>query len=108
MDQIPLQLEREGIKEREDRERGGGGDYSREVIISNISIKGGDYSREVINSNISIKGGAIIRGTAIIRRKALVTRHNKLQTITNLAVIACKLERLTISCGRKNKRLLAV
>ena len=33
------QLDREEIKEREDG--AGGGDYSREAIISNISIKGG-------------------------------------------------------------------
>ena len=39
---IPLQLDRKGIKESEDGKRGGeGGDYSREVIILNISIKGG-------------------------------------------------------------------
>ena len=63
MDQIPLQLDREGIKEREDLEigvLGGGGNYSRKVIFSNISIKGvqlkGDkYSREAMN-----------RGTAVI------------------------------------------
>ena len=41
LDQIQLQLDREGIKEREDGERGGGGDYLREAIILNISIKGG-------------------------------------------------------------------
>ena len=53
LDQIQLQIDREGIKEREDGERGGGvegggggrggggGDYSREAIILNISIKGG-------------------------------------------------------------------
>ena len=41
MDQIPLQVDREGIKEREDCEGGVGGDYSREVIILNISIKEG-------------------------------------------------------------------
>ena len=43
LDQIQLQLDREGIKEREDGERGGGGggDYSREATILNISIKGG-------------------------------------------------------------------
>ena len=64
MDQIPLQLDREGIKEREDGERGSG-DYSRVAIISNISIKGGDYSREAIN-----------RGTAITRGNTVVTRHN--------------------------------
>ena len=40
MDQIPLQLDREGIKEKEDG-RTGRGDYSRVAIISNISIKGG-------------------------------------------------------------------
>ena len=39
MDQILLQLDREGIKEREDGERGRG-DYSREAIISIIFIKG--------------------------------------------------------------------
>ena len=50
-----------GIKEREDGQRRGvgGGDYSREAIILNISIKGGgDYSREAIN-----------RGAAIISKK---------------------------------------
>ena len=43
MDQSLLQLDREGIKRREDGERGGGvgGDYSRELIFKNISIKGG-------------------------------------------------------------------
>ena len=46
LDQIPLQLYKEGTKEREDDERGGvgggGGDYySREATILNISIKGG-------------------------------------------------------------------
>ena len=39
-DQIPLQLDREEIREREDGERGGGV-YSKEAIILNISIKGG-------------------------------------------------------------------
>ena len=34
-----------------------GGDYSREAIILNISVKEGDYSREAIN-----QGTAIIRG----------------------------------------------
>ena len=53
LDQISLQLDREGIKEREDGERvSRGGDYWREAIISNISIKagqffeGGDYLRD--------------------------------------------------------------
>ena len=43
MDQTPLQLEREGIKQRKGGERGGGGggggemgDYSREADIFNI------------------------------------------------------------------------
>ena len=41
--------------------RGVGGDYLRDAIIVNISIKGrGDYSREVIN-----------RGTAIIRENTV-------------------------------------
>ena len=40
LDQVPLQLDREGIKEREDGERGVGA-YSREAIISNISTKEG-------------------------------------------------------------------
>ena len=53
LDQIPLQLDMEGIKESEDGMRGGeGGDYSREVIILDISIEGGrlfeggDYSKD--------------------------------------------------------------
>ena len=45
LDQISLQLDREVIKERENGEKDGGGggrgDYSREAIILNISIKGG-------------------------------------------------------------------
>ena len=51
LNQISFQLDREGIKEREDGERVGG-DYWREAIISNISIKvgqffeGGDYLRD--------------------------------------------------------------
>ena len=59
LDQIPLQLDREGIKERENDETGGGGwgdDYSRETIISNISIK---------------EGGAIIRGRWLIEGRLL-------------------------------------
>ena len=47
LDQIPLKLDREGIKEREDDEKGsgvggggvgGGDDYTREAIIFNISF----------------------------------------------------------------------
>jgi len=42
LDLIPLQLDREGIKERGNwREGWGGGDYSRAAIILNISIKAG-------------------------------------------------------------------
>ena len=40
---------------------------------------------------------AINRGTVIIRGNTVVTRHNQLQTISNLAVIACKPERLRLS-----------
>ena len=36
-----------------------GGDYSREVIISNISIKGGNYSREATNRETAIIQGNI-------------------------------------------------
>ena len=51
------------IKARENGEKDGGrGDYSREVIILNISIKGGDYSMEAINL-----GTAIIRGNRLCR-----------------------------------------
>ena len=40
---LPRRLDRKGIKGREDSERRGAeGDYSREAILSNISIKGGD------------------------------------------------------------------
>ena len=52
LDQIQLQLDREGIKEREDGERGGGG--------------GGDYSREAIILNISIKGGRLLEGRLLL------------------------------------------
>ena len=48
LDQIPLQLDREGIKEREDDERGGGG--------------GGRLFREAIN-----RGTAIIRGNTVVQ-----------------------------------------
>ena len=48
LDQIPLQLDKEGIKEREDSERGGG-DYFK-------------YQR-----------GAIIRGKAIIQGNTVVS-----------------------------------
>ena len=63
LDQIPLQLDRKVITERENGEKdvgGGGVDYSREAIILNISIRGGDYSWVVINRET-----AIIRGNTI-------------------------------------------
>ena len=60
LDQIPLHLDREGKKEKEDGEGGLGGDYSREVIILNISIKGGRLLREAIH-----RGTAIIRGNRV-------------------------------------------
>ena len=43
LDKIQRQLDREEAKEREDGKLGGEGQYyySREAIISNISIKGG-------------------------------------------------------------------
>ena len=64
MDQIPLQLDREGIKEREDGERDGGGDYSREAVISNISIKGGWL----------FEGGNINQWTAFIQGNVVIKR----------------------------------
>ena len=51
MDQTPLQLDREGIKDWEDGERGRGR---------------GDYSRQAIN-----RGTAIIRGNAVIKKATL-------------------------------------
>ena len=51
--QIKWRLDMEGIKERDHDEKNGGRDYSREVIILNISISG--------------EGGVIIWGGAIIR-----------------------------------------
>ena len=33
-----LKVGREGIKEREEGKRGGGGDYSREAVILNVSV----------------------------------------------------------------------
>ena len=52
LDQIPLQLDRERIKEREDGERGvggGGGGYFK-ILPS----KGGEYLREAINREMAI------------------------------------------------------
>ena len=66
LDQIPLQLDREGIKEREKREEkevGGGGRLFEGGDYFKIHQRGmgeGNYSREVIN-----------QGTAIIRRNTV-------------------------------------
>ena len=53
LDQIPLQLDREGIKETEDGKRvvggGGGGDY-----FKYYHQRGGDYLREAINQEMAI------------------------------------------------------
>ena len=61
MDQIPLQLDKDGIKEREDGEKEGGG---------GALFEGSDYFKYFHQK------GAIIRRTAIIRGNTLVTRHN--------------------------------
>ena len=66
LDQIPLQLDREGIKEREDGERdGGGGNY---------------YLREEIN-----QGTAFIQGNMVTKEK--IVRNNKMITKGKYAVI---------------------
>ena len=54
LDQILLELDREGIKEREDGERGRGrlfegGDYFKYSHQMGEGGGGGNYSREVIN-----------------------------------------------------------
>ena len=63
LDQIPLQLDREGIKERENDETGWvggrlfeGDDYFKYFY----QRRGSDYSREVIN-----RGTAVIRGNTV-------------------------------------------
>ena len=51
LDQTPLQLDREGIKQGEDGEKGGGGGAiirGRQLFQIFLS-EGGDYSREAIN-----------------------------------------------------------
>ena len=60
LDQIPLQLDREGIKEREDGERGRGTIIRGRRLFQIFLSKGGDYSREVING-----GTAVIRGNTV-------------------------------------------
>ena len=49
---------------------GVGGDYLREVIISNISIKGGRLLREAIN-----RGTAIIRGSRVTYHPTGLSLH---------------------------------
>ena len=56
---ITLYFDREGTKGRW-QEEWGGGYYSREAIILNISMKGGDYSRQAID-----RGTAIISGNTV-------------------------------------------
>ena len=62
LDRTPLQLDREGIKDREDDESFfGGGEIIRGRRLFQIFLsKGGDNSREAIN-----------RGTAVIRRNTV-------------------------------------
>ena len=55
LDQIPLQLDREGIKGKKMARRVGRGDYSREAIILNISIKEG-WGESIIRRRWSIEG----------------------------------------------------
>ena len=57
---IPLQLDRKGIRESEDGERGGRGDYSRRRLVLIFPSNGGVYSREAIN-----QGTAIIQGNMV-------------------------------------------
>ena len=100
-DQFPLQLDREVIKERENGEKDGGrGDYSREAIILNISIKGGDYSMEAINL-----GTAIIRGNRLCRALYLglewQVRLQRGEAIIILKTFWC---RRNISCTRDRAR----
>ena len=55
LDHIAIQLDREGIKGREDGERGGRIIISRETIIFEIfPSKGGNYSGEAINQGTAI------------------------------------------------------
>ena len=45
-----MSIDRERMKQRGDGEGAGGGNYLREVIILNVSIRaGGNHSREAIN-----------------------------------------------------------
>ena len=73
LDQILLQLDREGIKEREDGEIEGGGGEA--VIILNISIKGEQL----------FEGGDVIEGRLIFEE----IRHSRktLHELSNIFVV---------------------
>ena len=58
LDHIALQLDREGIKGREDGERGRGWGYSKEAMNLNISVKGGRL----------IEGGDLSRDACYLRK----------------------------------------
>ena len=49
----------EGIKEKENGETIGG-DYSKEAVVLNISLRGSDYSREAINRRTTIIRGNVV------------------------------------------------
>ena len=59
---IPLQLDREGIKERKDDERGGGWGGR---LVSMFPSKGGYYSRQTINRGNKVSGALMEREAAI-------------------------------------------
>ena len=72
LDQTPLQLDREGVKERKDDERGGGGAIIRGRDYT--SFCGGDYLRsEVINRGMAIIGGDRV---FMVQNKSLITETN--------------------------------
>ena len=82
LDQIPLQLDREGIKEREDDERGGEG--------------GGRLFREAIN-----RGTAIIRGNTVVQVDKKKRKEKKLsETFSPLAF--CQWEVIWFIATTKN------
>ena len=64
LDQILLQLDREGIKERENGEMGGEGGGGRLLeegdYFKYFPSKGGDYSREAINRTAIIRENTLL------------------------------------------------
>ena len=63
LDQILLQLDREGIKERENGEMGGGGGgrlLEEGDYFKYFPSKGGDYSREAINRTAIIRENTLL------------------------------------------------